>query len=157
MSQSSKGNSPCKWRTRTSLCVHMLKKLGVVYQTSATRLVSACPINPEQASSSHNDLGDWTQTHKDKWRRSLYYGLGNSTIIYIAGIIVHIASHLHHLEIIANVLQPGTKPQNQLSRRAFFDREKCIPSRAPHPHPTPHITPHHTYNTTPKPQRLQRI
>ena len=27
----------------------------------------------------------------------------------------------------------------------------------PHPHPTPHITPHHTYNTTTKPQRLQRI
>ena len=41
----------------------------------------------------------------------------------------------------------------KLSRRAFFDCEKCIPSRAP----PPPITPHHIYNTTTKPQRLQRI
>ena len=41
------------------------------------------------------------------------------------------------------------KVVTKLSRRAFFDCEKCIPSRAP-PHITPHhTTSHHITHTTP--------
>ena len=49
----------------------------------------------------------------------------------------------------------GACSHYKLSRRAFFDCEKCIPSWAPPLNP--HITLHHTYNTTTKPQRLQSI